>query len=62
LLSLPAFVASDVMQVDANDIAEGFALTAFFLARHVFEPRGLALPDARAHFIAAVCRKLAQAA
>jgi DNA repair protein RecO (recombination protein O) len=62
LLSLPAFVAGEVMQVDANDIAQGFALTAFFLARHVLEPRGLALPDARAHFIAAICRKLAQAA
>ena len=62
LLSLPAFVTGDVEHVDAKDIAEGFALTAFFLARHVLEPRGIALPDARAHFIAAVCRRLADAA
>ena len=62
LLSLPAFVTGDVEHVDAKDIAEGFALTAFFLSRHVLEPRGIAMPDARAHFIAAVCRRLADAA
>jgi DNA repair protein RecO (recombination protein O) len=38
----------------ADDLADGFAVTGFFLLRHVFEPRGLALPDARASFIAAV--------
>jgi DNA repair protein RecO (recombination protein O) len=62
MLPLPAFVTGDAAQVGAKDIADGFALTAFFLARHVLEPRGLALPDARAHFIAAVCRKLPDAA
>src|SRR5664280_2608602 len=35
---------------------DGFALTGFFLARHVLEPRGLALGDERAHFIAAILR------
>jgi DNA repair protein RecO (recombination protein O) len=29
-------------------------MTGFFLSRHVFEPRGLPLPDARASFINAV--------
>jgi DNA repair protein RecO (recombination protein O) len=62
LLSLPAFVMGDVEQVGAKDIADGFALTAFFLARHVLEPRGITLPDARAHFINAVCRRLPDAA
>ena len=38
-------------------IAAGFALTGFFLARHVLEPRGAALPDARERFIAAVLRE-----
>ena len=55
-------MTGDAETVGAKDIEDGFALTAFFLARHVLEPRGLALPDARAHFIAAVCRKLQVAA
>ncbi|MGV3634300.1 MAG: DNA repair protein RecO [Pseudorhodoplanes sp.] len=62
MLALPAFVTGDVDRVGARDIADGFALTAFFLARHVLEPRGITLPDARAHFITAVCRKLPDAA
>ncbi len=62
LLLLPDFVIGDVGSVDAKDIADGFALTAFFLARYVLEPRGLALSDARAHFIAAVRRRLPDAA
>ena len=37
-------------------IADGFALTGFFLARHVLEPRGLSLAEARASFIAALRR------
>jgi len=34
--------------------ATGVALGGFFLERHAFAPRGLALPDARARFVAAV--------
>jgi DNA repair protein RecO (recombination protein O) len=34
----------------------GFALTGFFLARYVFEPRGEPLPEARQYFITAVTR------
>ena len=41
----------------ADDLAAGFALTAFFLERHVLEPRGLRLSDERAHFIAAILRR-----
>ncbi|MGD9924603.1 MAG: DNA repair protein RecO [Pseudorhodoplanes sp.] len=67
LLALPAFVSGEAephgeADVGAKDIEDGFALTAFFLARHVMEPRGLTLSDARAHFIAAVCRRLPDAA
>ena len=54
---LPAFlgeVATD--DPTPQDLADGFALTGFFLVRHVLEPRGLALADARASFIAAVQR------
>jgi DNA repair protein RecO (recombination protein O) len=57
LLSLPAFL-DDAAAGDPSpqDIADGFALTGFFLVRHVLEPRGLGLADARASFIAAVLR------
>lgn len=57
LLALPAFLCgaeSGVATIEA--LRDGFALTGFFLARYVFEPRGEALPDARHHFIAAVTR------
>ena len=56
LLPLPAFLNSATATPSAAELSEAYALTGFFLARHMFEPRGLALPDARAHFIAAVAR------
>lgn len=62
LLTLPAYVTNGSRNASARDIADGFGLTGFFLARHVLEPRGLTLPDARAHFIQAVCRSLPGAA
>jgi DNA repair protein RecO (recombination protein O) len=46
----------------ATELAKGFEITGFFLARHIFEPRGLALPDARRQFIAAILRTLPSAA
>ena len=56
LLPLPAFlVAASVSAPSQQDLADGFALTGFFLVRHVLEPRGLSL-DARASFIAALAR------
>ena len=60
LLRLPAFL-SDTVTPSLDDIADGFALTGFFLARHVIEPRGLAFAEARAGFVAAVLgRRLEQ--
>jgi DNA repair protein RecO (recombination protein O) len=57
LLTLPAFLDdAEAGEPSPQDIADGFALTGFFLVRHVLEPRGLALADARASFIAAVLR------
>ncbi len=57
LLALPAFLDDpDAGEPSAQDVADGFALTGFFLVRHVLEPRGLALADARASFIASVLR------
>jgi DNA repair protein RecO (recombination protein O) len=57
LLPLPAFAAGlvgDNMGPDA--LADGFRLTRFFLERHLFEPRGVTMPDQREAFIEAVMR------
>jgi DNA repair protein RecO (recombination protein O) len=53
LFRLPAFLAADV-QPAQGDIADGFALTGFFLRRYVLDPRGLHFAEARERFIAAV--------
>ena len=53
LLALPAFLR-EAIDPSPQDIADGFVLTGFFLARHVLEPRGLSFADARASFIAAL--------
>jgi DNA repair protein RecO (recombination protein O) len=58
MLRLPAFLR-DMHALPAGcDLADGFALTGFFLSRYVLEPRGLMLGDERAHFIAALARAL----
>jgi DNA repair protein RecO (recombination protein O) len=54
LLPLPAFLRGDGNPVSAADLANAFTLTGFFLERHAFAPRGLAVPDVRARFVAAV--------
>ena len=56
LLRLPAFLAEPeaAEEPSAADLLDGFAMTGFFLQRHVLEPRGLTLPDARASFVSAV--------
>jgi DNA repair protein RecO (recombination protein O) len=58
LLALPAFVREGFLgdTIAGSDIAAAFALTGHFLARHVYEPRGLPLPDSRALFLAALAR------
>ena len=63
LLALPAFLGEDGdAQPSPGELEAGFALTGFFLDRHVYTPRGEPLPDARRHFIAAVARAIASAA
>jgi DNA repair protein RecO (recombination protein O) len=54
LLALPRFMigSGETGRPEAEEIRAGFRLTGYFLARHVYEPRGLAPPDARARFIA----------
>jgi DNA repair protein RecO (recombination protein O) len=56
MLRLPAFLRERDAQPAGRDLDDGFVLTGFFLARHVLEPRGLALSGERAHFIAAILR------
>lgn len=58
LLRLPAFLRDDAAAPQGRDLADGFTLTGLFLTRYVLEPRGLALADGRAHFIAALARAL----
>ncbi len=56
MLRLPAFLREPLSEPTGRDLADGFALTGFFLTRHVLEPRELTLADERAHFIAALSR------
>jgi DNA repair protein RecO (recombination protein O) len=58
LLRLPAFLQGEapVGEPSAEELAAGFALTGYFLTRHVLEPRAAHLPEARSSFIAAVTR------
>ena len=53
LLTLPAFLRGRPdFDPTADDILAGFALTGYFLERHVFEPRGIGAPDTRERVIA----------
>jgi DNA repair protein RecO (recombination protein O) len=56
LLRLPPFLRepAEPEGPSAADLADGFAMTGFFLLHHVLEPRGLSLPEARAGFVSAV--------
>lgn len=62
LFQLPAFMAGELdAPLGSADIEAGFALTEYFLVRHVLEPRGEALSQARGSFIATVLRLLTDA-
>jgi DNA repair protein RecO (recombination protein O) len=59
LLPLPPFLREDAppeAQPSADEIADAFRLTGFFLARDLFALRGEPLPDARAAFLKAAAR------
>ena len=56
MLPLPAFLRDRAAVPAGGDLADGFALTGFFLERYLLEPRGLTLFDERAHFIASLLR------
>ena len=66
LLALPPFLRLDLETVmDGEDLAaiadadlqDGFALTGFFLARDIYAPRGLPVPEARDAYLARVLGK-----
>ena len=58
MLRLPAFLRDPDGEPNARDLADGFALTGFFLTRHVMEPRGQVFSDERMHFLSALARAL----
>jgi len=58
MLRLPAFMRDNAGEPVGRDLTDGFALTGFFLSRHVLEPRGQVFADERMHFIAALTRAL----
>ncbi|HET9902520.1 MAG TPA: DNA repair protein RecO [Xanthobacteraceae bacterium] len=63
LLRLPPFLTRDGAPAPSGEeLAQAFALTGHFLLHHVFEPRGAALPQERAQFIAALGRRQSRAA
>jgi DNA repair protein RecO (recombination protein O) len=59
LLPLPAFLREGPRleaQPSADEIADGFRLTGFFLARDLFAANGSPLPDSRAAFLSAAAK------
>lgn len=62
LLALPGFLANGAGGPTASQsVLAGFALTGHFLAKHVLEPRGLDMPEARERLIAALAARGAAA-
>ena len=57
MLALPEFLAEGSSRSAAPDtLSEAFQLTGYFLQRHVYEPRGIDVPEARAGFIQATLK------
>ena len=59
LMRLPVFLrreGSEGARPSPGDVVDAFVLTGFFLERHAFAPRGLSLPEARAHLVSALTR------
>lgn len=56
LLPLPTFLIATQIVPTRGEIEDAFRMSGYFLNRHVMEPRGIALSDARAAFISALSR------
>jgi DNA repair protein RecO (recombination protein O) len=57
LMRLPVFLRQAGAPPSPEDLADAFVLTGFFLDRHAFAPRGVSLPEARAHFVSVLARE-----
>jgi DNA repair protein RecO (recombination protein O) len=64
LLVLPAFLVEGQGREmpGAVDLVAGFRLTGYFLERHVHEPRGIGMPEARQRFMGLALAALAEEA
>jgi DNA repair protein RecO (recombination protein O) len=61
LLNLPYFLVGEVAEPPPpGDVDAAFDLTGHFLARRVFEPRGMPMPESRAALLLALRRTAAQ--
>lgn len=61
LLPLPPFLLRGARAAaDRQSLAAAFGLTRFFFDRHVYEPRGLAVPMARESFVRAALKVLGE--
>ena len=59
MLALPDFLSAEARRAaDHDSLAAAFRLTAFFLNRHVYEPRGLDVSSARDGFVHAALKAL----
>jgi DNA repair protein RecO (recombination protein O) len=59
MLALPAFLIRSDRHAEPGEIEDAYRLTGYFLQRHLYEPRGMTEPEARAGFIGAL-RKTAK--
>ena len=61
MLALPMFLTEGAQKAATlESLDQAFKLTGFFLLRHVYEPRGLEVPDSRHGFVQAALKALAQ--
>lgn len=54
LLKLPRFLLSSQGGIENHDIANGIALTGYFLERHVYNPQNKPLPEVRSRLLQAM--------
>ncbi len=58
MLALPAFLLrGSGLRADDAGLEDAFRLSGFFFARHVYGPRGMEAPEARAGFLSALRRR-----
>ncbi len=56
LLKLPAFLLGSGA-ASKEDVLQGFKLTGYFIARNIFEPRGLDMPQSRTWMLAELAQR-----